>query len=99
MLRTLQSAPSGIITEYIGRSRKNHRAGSADTDVHSVQRPPVFCRVNHYRPPKIMQSSDELKSSGHKSRSIKTRMSEFGVEELDWAAQSPDLKSTEPFWN
>ena len=27
----------------------------------------------------------------HKARSIKTWMREFGVDELDWPAQSPDL--------
>jgi len=30
----------------------------------------------------------------HKASSIKTWMSEFGVEELDWPAQSPDLNPT-----
>ena len=31
----------------------------------------------------------------HKARSIKTWMSQFGVEELDWPAQSPDLNRAE----
>ena len=32
----------------------------------------------------------------HKARSIKTWMSEFGVEELDWPEKSPDLNPIEP---
>lgn len=31
----------------------------------------------------------------HKARSIKTWLDEFGVEELDWPAQSPDLNPIE----
>lgn len=35
----------------------------------------------------------------YKSRSIKTWMSDFGVEELDWSAPSPDLNPTEHLWD
>jgi len=34
----------------------------------------------------------------HKSRSIRTWISEFGVEELDWLAQNPDLNLIENIW-
>ena len=33
----------------------------------------------------------------HKAKSIKTWMREFGVDELDWPAQSPDLNLIEYF--
>jgi len=35
----------------------------------------------------------------HKARIIKTWMSEFGVEELDWPRESPDLNPIEPLWD
>ena len=35
----------------------------------------------------------------HKAKSIKTWMSEFGVEELDLCAQSPDLNPIEHLWD
>ena len=34
----------------------------------------------------------------HKARSIKTWLGEFGVEVLDWAAQSPDLNPVKQPW-
>jgi len=36
-------------------------------------------------------------SQMHKARSIMTWMNEFGVEELDWPAQSSDLNPINPF--
>ena len=35
----------------------------------------------------------------HKARSIQTWMSEFGVEELDWPAWSPDLHLIKHLWD
>ena len=44
-----------------------------------------------------MKMSQDFRSVGLglSCNSIKTGMSEFGVEELDWSAQSPDLNLIE----
>ena len=41
-----------------GGPRKNYREGPADAEAHSVQKLPTFCRVNSYRPPNLVGSSD-----------------------------------------
>jgi len=35
----------------------------------------------------------------HKSRSFRTLLDEFGVEELDWPTQSDDLNPIEQLWD
>lgn len=39
------------------------------------------------------------KTHAHKARSIKTWISEFAVEELDWPARIPNLNPTEHLWD
>jgi len=35
----------------------------------------------------------------HKSRSFRTWLDEFGVEELDWSTQSDDLNPIKQLWD
>jgi len=44
-------------------------------------------------------SCSNMTAPVHKARTIQLWMSEFGLEELDWSAQSPNLKLIGHLWD